>query len=142
MKGCLVKPDTISPGRGASASRFLVGVEVKGAEKALALFIVEVIEDLVVRHLHWPCSGSQHLMHCRTGGTVELTMLGSPSQDTGKRGWIPDRFDGGVLSLASLESEQSLGMVRLNDLDLLHFHLDIMKFLVERRETRIHAKTD
>lgn len=68
-------------------------------------------------------------------------MLRSPSQDAGKRGGIPNRLDGGILVLAPLESAQSLGMAGLDDLNLLHFHLDIMEFLVERRETRIHTKT-
>lgn len=69
-------------------------------------------------------------------------MLRCASQDAGERGGIPDRLDGSILGLSPLESHQSLGMVSLYDLDLLHFHLDIMEFLVERRITGIHAKTD
>lgn len=69
-------------------------------------------------------------------------MLRCPSQDAGKGGGIPDRLDGSIFSLSPLESHQSLGMASLYDLDLLHFHLDIMEFLVERRITGIHAKTD
>lgn len=68
-------------------------------------------------------------------------MLRGTPQDAGERGRVPDRLDGGILSLTPLEPDQSLGMVSLDDLDLLHFHLDIMEFLVERRETRIHART-
>lgn len=70
------------------------------------------------------------------------TMLRCPSQDAGERGGIPDRLDGSILGLSPLESHQSLGMVGLYDLDLLHFHLDIMEFLVERRVTGIHAQAD
>lgn len=69
-------------------------------------------------------------------------MLRCTSQDAGERGGVPHRLDGGILSLSPLESHQSLGMVSLYDLDLLHFHLYIMEFLVERRVTGIHAKTD
>lgn len=68
-------------------------------------------------------------------------MLGSASQDAGKRRGVPDRLDGSILGLALLEPNQSLGMVGLDDLDLLHFHLDIVEFLMERRETRIHTRT-
>lgn len=68
-------------------------------------------------------------------------MLRGASQDAGERRRVPNRLDGSILSLALLEPNQSLGMVGLDDLDLLHFHLDIMEFLVERRETRIHART-
>lgn len=67
-------------------------------------------------------------------------MLRSPSQDAGKWGGVPDRLYGGILVLSPLKSAQSLGMAGLDDLDLLHFHLDIMDFLVERRKPRIHAK--
>lgn len=68
-------------------------------------------------------------------------MLRSPSQDAWEWGGIPNRLDSGILVLSPLKSAQSLGMAGLDDLDLLHFHLDIMEFLVKRRETRIHAKT-
>lgn len=69
-------------------------------------------------------------------------MLGCPSQNARKRGGIPNRLDRSILCLAPLESHQSLGMVGLDDLDLLHFHLDIMEFLMEGCEARIHAKED
>lgn len=68
-------------------------------------------------------------------------MLRSASQNTREWGGVPNRLDGGVFVLASLNSVQSLGMASLDDLDLLHFHLDIMNFLMEGREARIHAKT-
>lgn len=71
-----------------------------------------------------------------------LTVLRCPSQDTGERGRIPDRLDSSILSLSPFESHQSLGMISLYDLDLLHFHLDIMEFLVQRRVTGIHAKAN
>lgn len=70
-----------------------------------------------------------------------LTMLRSSPQDAREGGRVPDRLDGGILGLTPLESIQSFGMVGLDDLDLLHFHLDIMEFLMEGRETRIHAST-
>lgn len=69
-------------------------------------------------------------------------MLRCPSQDAGKGGGIPDRLDSSILSLSPLKSHQSLGMISLYDLNLLHFHLDIMEFLVKRRITGIHAKAD
>lgn len=68
-------------------------------------------------------------------------MLRGPSQDAREWGGVPYRLDGGILVVSPFESAQSLGMAGLDDLDLLHFHLDIMEFLMERRETRIHAKT-
>lgn len=68
-------------------------------------------------------------------------MLGRPSQNTWEGGRIPYRLDG-ILCLASLKPHQPLGMTGLDELDLLHFHLHIMEFLVERRQTRIHARMD
>lgn len=68
-------------------------------------------------------------------------MLRCPSQHTWKRGRVPDRLDS-ILCLASLKPHQPLGMTGLDELDLLHFHLHIMEFLVERRQTRIHARMD
>lgn len=68
-------------------------------------------------------------------------MLRSPSQNTREWGGIPNGLDGRVLVLASLDSVQSLGVAGLDDLDLLHFHLDIMDFLMKGREARIHANT-
>lgn len=68
-------------------------------------------------------------------------MLGCPSQYTWERGGVPDRLDG-ILCLASLKSHQPLGMTGLDELDLLHFHLHIVDFLVERCQTRIHARMD
>lgn len=69
-------------------------------------------------------------------------MLRRPSQNTWKWGGIPHRLDGSILSLTPLESHQPLCMNGLDDLDLSHFHLDIVDFLVERRETGIHPKME
>lgn len=53
---------------------------------------------------------------------------------------LPNRFEAGILVLASLKSCKSLALIILNQLDLLQIHLDVEEVVSGDWEPMIHAR--
>jgi hypothetical protein len=52
---------------------------------------------------------------------------------------LPDRLQGGIICLALFQSQEPLGVAVLDELDLLHVHLNIVEFFSADNKPRIHA---
>jgi hypothetical protein len=60
-------------------------------------------------------------------------LLRRSPKNAGKRG-VPDRLEGGIVSLAFLESQYPVRVVALRYLDLLHLHLKAVEIVASDGE--------